>query len=66
MKCLRVTGNAAIGNYNVFVVGENQMKVNEDTHDTLMQVLRLRMRWDIIDDQIENNNVFDYTFPITF
>lgn len=66
MKCLRVTGNPRLGNYEVNIVGENRMKPEEDTHDTLMQVLRLRMRWDIIDEQVENNTAFDYTFPIGF
>lgn len=66
MKCLRVTGNPQTGRYDVSIVGENRMKPEEDTHDTLMQVLRLRMRWDIIDEQTQNNTAFDYSFPIGF
>lgn len=66
MKCLRITGNPQTKSYTVAVMGENQMKEHEDTHDTVMQILRLRMRWNIIDEQTEGNQLFDYAFPITF
>ena len=66
MKCLRITGNPHLGRYDVSVMGENRMKANEDTHDTVMQVLRLRLQWDINNDQKKKNNRFDYIFPITF
>lgn len=66
MKCLRITGNSQTNRYTVAVMGENQMKEREDTHDTVMQILRLRMRWDIMEEQVDKNLVFDYAFPITF
>lgn len=66
MKCLRITGSSQTKSYTVVVMGENQMKEREDTHDTVMQILRLRMRWDIMEEQVDKNSVFDYVFPITF
>ena len=66
MKCLRITGNARTKNYNVVIMGENEMKAQEDTHDTVMQVLRLKLRWDIIDEQTAEGTFFDYSCPIKF
>ena len=66
MKCLKITGNAQTRNYNVVVVGENKMKEQENTHDTVMQIIRLKMQWDIIDEQTSEDLFFDYSFPIKF
>lgn len=66
MKCLRITGSPLTRSYDVAVVGENRMKPDEDTQNTIMQILRLKMRWKIIDEQAEQNNAFNYYFGITF
>jgi hypothetical protein len=64
MKCLRVTGNARTRAYSVAVMGENQALPGEDPHNTVMQILRLRMRWELMNPT--DNIVFTYTLPITF
>ena len=66
MKHLRITGNVRSASYSVAIIGENRMKPDEDTHDTVMQILRLRMRWQFIDDQLQRNSTFDYSFPFSF
>ena len=66
MKHLRITGNARSASYSVAILGENRMKPAEDTHDTVMQILRLKMRWDLPQRQQQDNQLFDYHFPIGF
>lgn len=71
MKHLRITGNARSGSYTVAVMGQSVPgaavlggQFQEDAHDTVMQILRLRLRWQII-DQLQSST-FDYSFPYSF
>ena len=66
MKHLRISGSPHTAAYTVTILGENRPHPAEDTHDTVMQILRLKMRWDLQQRQQQDNQLFDSHFPISF
>lgn len=66
MKSVRVTGHTAEdGHFEVRMLSEHGAPIEEDPHNTVLNVLRHRQLADAIDKAVKENNTFEYILPMT-